>query len=134
MADFIRHGINGERIVMLDEGTSIRSYCYIMDATVAFFKILLSDSNGEVFNVGSGKEPITIRKLAELIHELCGIKALPQYKNKKIVEYVREAPKQVCPDITKIKTMFGYEPRINMKERLKRTINWNLAKLNKIPL
>ncbi|MEW6101873.1 MAG: NAD-dependent epimerase/dehydratase family protein [Candidatus Omnitrophota bacterium] len=131
MADFMRKGINHEPIAMLDEGKALRSYCYIEDATVAFFKVLLSDANGEVFNVGSDKEEVSIRQLAELVHDLCGIKIAPQFKVTEKLEYVKEAPGRVCPGIGKIRKNFGYEPRVSLKEGLLRTINWNLARLNK---
>ncbi len=132
MADFIRSGINHKPTEMLSEGLDTRSYCYISDATTAFWRILFSDQNGEAFNVASDKEEISIRDLAELVHELCGINVPvkgPGAESEKEIGFLKEAPKRVCPDITKIRKLFGYEPKVAIKEGLKRTINWNLAKL-----
>lgn len=134
MADFMRSGINNEPIEMLSEGKDTRSYCYISDATTAFWRVLFSDQNGEVFNIASDKEEISIKYLADLVHELCHINTpvkTPDTKSNKEVGFLKEAPHRVCPDITKIRKMFSYEPKVDIKEGLKRTINWNLAKLGK---
>lgn len=134
MADFMRSGINNKPIEMLSEGLNTRSYCYISDATTAFWRILFSGQNGEAFNVANDKEEISIRQLAELIHELCNINVPvkgPRAGPEKETGFLKEAPDRVCPDITKIRKMFGYEPKVDIKEGLKRTINWNLAKLGK---
>jgi len=134
MADFMRSGINNKPIEMLSEGMDTRSYCYISDATTAFWRVLFSDQNGEAFNIASDKEEISIKRLAELVHELCHIDIpvkTPDPKSEKEIGFLKEAPNRVCPDITKIRKMFGYEPKVDIKEGLKRTINWNLAKLGK---
>lgn len=134
MADFMRSGINHKPIEMLSDGLDTRAYCYISDATTAFWRILFSDQNGEAFNVGSDEEEISIRDLAELVHELCNINVpvkSPGPKLEKETGFLKDAPSRVCPDITKIRRAFGYEPKVDVREGLKKTINWNLAKLGK---
>lgn len=127
MADFIRSVLKGNAITMLGEGKSTRAYCYISDATVAFWKILLSDKNGEIYNVGSDREEISIRRMAEIMHEIVGIKEAPKSKKCQNMEYLKSAPSRVCPDITKIRSEFNFDPQILIKEGIKRTIDWNLA-------
>lgn len=124
MADFIRKGIQGTAIEMLTEGKDTRSYCYIEDATVAFFKVLLSEKNGEIFNVASNLEEVSIRDLAELVHKICKIDKNVKVK-KQNTKYLSDAPSRVMPDITKIKKMFGFKPKIRIEEGLRRTIEWN---------
>jgi len=132
MADFMRNALDGRVIEMLSEGLDTRSYCYISDATVAFWEVLLSDCEGEVFNVASDKEEISIRRLAELCHELAGIQSPPTVK-KRVGDapFLKGAPTRVLPDITKLRDTFGFEPQVNMREGLRRTINWNLALMGK---
>ena len=124
MADFIRSGIAGKPIEMLSEGLDTRSYCYITDATVAFFKLLLSSKNGEAFNVASDLEEVSIKDLAKLVHKICNIKK-PVKVSIKDVRFIKGAPNRVFPDITKLKKTFGFEPEVGIEEGLRRTIEWN---------
>lgn len=124
MADFIRSGFKGSPIEMMNEGKDTRSYCYIEDATVAFFKILLSDKNGEVFNVASDLEEVSIRDLAEFVHKICQIREPVRIK-KSDVKFIKDAPGRVFPDISKLKKTFDFKPRVHIGEGLKRTIDWN---------
>lgn len=124
MADFIRSGLEKKPIEMLSEGKDTRSYCYIEDATVAFFKILLSEKNGEIFNVASDLEEVSIRNLADLVHRICKISASVKVKNSNAL-FIKDAPGRVFPDITKLKKTFSFKPRIHIEEGLRRTIEWN---------
>jgi dTDP-glucose 4,6-dehydratase/UDP-glucuronate decarboxylase len=129
MTEFMRSGVENKPIAMLDKGESRRAYCYISDAAIAFWKILFSDYNGEPVNVGSDKEEVSIKQLAVLVHNLCGIKAPPTCKIEQEREYLKGAPKRVCPGITKTRALFGFDPEIGLREGLKRTIEWNKEKL-----
>lgn len=124
MADFIRSGLEGKPIEMLSEGLDTRSYCYIADATVAFFDILLSDRNGEAFNVASDLEEVSIADLARLVHKITGIESPVKIKSKDAA-FIRGAPHRVRPDITKLKKTFGFMPEIRIAEGMRRTIEWN---------
>jgi len=124
MADFMRSGLEGKPIEMLNEGLDTRSYCYISDATVAFFKILLSSKNGEVFNVASDLEEVSIRDLAKLVHKICKI-SQPVKVRKQDAKFIKDAPNRVFPDISKLKRTFNYKPKIRIDEGLRRTIDWN---------
>jgi len=112
---------------MLSEGKDTRSYCYISDATVAFWKILFSDANADPFNVASDLEEVSIRELAELVHEICGIQEPVRVKAGD-TGFLQGAPNRVRPDITKIRTRFGFAPNVRLKEGLTRAISWNRAR------
>ena len=124
MADFMRSGLQGKPIKMLSEGKDTRSYCYVADATVAFFKLLLSSKNGEVFNVASDLEEVSIRYLAELVHKICKVEKPVKVKIKN-EKFIKDAPNRVFPDISKLKKAFEFSPQINIEEGLRRTIEWN---------
>ncbi len=133
MADFMRLGIEGKPITMLTSGEDTRSYCYIADASVVFWKILFSNYNGEPFNVASDMEEVSIKELAELIHRICGIHApvgVPKIQNKDIA-FLSASPHRVKPDISKIRERFAFNPRIGLAEGMRRTINWNLLRMGK---
>ena len=131
MADFMRLGIGGTPIEMLSEGLDKRSYCYITDATVLFFRMLLSEYNGEAFNVANDSEEISIRDLAENIHKICGITSPVTVKKPEDTKFISDAPKRVLPDISKAKNLLGYKPEIGIYEGLKRTIEWNKSFFSK---
>lgn len=124
MADFIRSGLYGKPIEMLSKGLDTRSYCYIEDATVAFFQLLFSSKNGEAFNVASDLEEVSIFDLAKLVHKICNIKK-PVTIKKKEASFIQGAPNRVFPDISKLKKTFGYKPNVGIEEGLRRTIEWN---------
>jgi len=124
MADFIRQGLQGHPIEMVSAGRDSRSYCYIEDATVAFFQLLFSSKNGEAFNVASDAEEVSIRNLAQLVHKICHIKKPVRVKQKN-ARYIQGAPKRVMPDISKLRKSFGFTPEVGIEEGLKRTIEWN---------
>ena len=124
MAEFIKNGLEGKPIEMLNAGRDTRSYCYVSDATVAFFKILLSSKDGEPFNVASDLEEVSIKELAELVHKICNIKK-PVRVKKKGANFLKDAPNRVFPDITKLKKTFGYVPKVGIEKGLRRTIEWN---------
>ena len=124
MADFIRSGLEGKPIEMLSEGKDTRSYCYVADATVAFFQLLFSSKNGEVFNIASDLEEVSIKDLAGLVHKICSINE-PVKVLKKDVKFIKGAPNRVMPDISKLKKAFGFKPEVDIEEGLRRTIEWN---------
>ena len=64
-ASFIRNVVRGEPIVMNSDGTAKRSFCYISDATIGFFKVLLEGAEGNAYNVGNDESYMTIRQLAD---------------------------------------------------------------------
>lgn len=64
-ASFVRNVIRGEDLLMRSDGSAKRSFCYSVDATVAFFKVLLDGQEGHAYNVGNDGCYLTIRGLAE---------------------------------------------------------------------
>ena len=69
-SEFVKNIINDQDIVMKSDGIAKRAFCYIADATLAFFKILLDGNNGEAYNVANNNAVISIRDLANLLINL----------------------------------------------------------------
>lgn len=121
-ADFVSDIVHNRDIVMKSAGTDVRAFCYLADATVGFFKVLLEGTDGEAYNVGSAKET-SIRDLA---HELVGLfpeKKLQVVINESVVSqnYVRSSIRRSCPDISKMKSL-NWEPYYSVGEGFRRTI------------
>lgn len=121
--DFVNDALKGGPIVMYSQGKDTRSFCYISDAIVGLFKILLSDFNGEAFNIGRGGET-SVAELAETINELFDNKLKIIHKESHDPNYLKDNPQRRCPDLTKMKKLLNYEPKIDLKTGLKRIIEW----------
>lgn len=120
---FITHGLSGQFIPVHGNGLQTRTFCYITDAIVGFLKVLLSSKNGEIYNVGNGNEELGMEALANIIVEEIGDGAevrLIEYPD----SYPSDEPQRRCPDITKIHSQLGYEPTVNLREGIKRSIAW----------
>lgn len=131
MTDFMKTAIDGRTISMQSPGLDRRCYCYISDGIIAMFQVLLEGQAGEVFNVANNLEEITVLQMAQIIHEICGIKEPVSAPVQTEGAFIKDAPTRVFPDTSKLVAAFGYRPKISFREGLKRTINWNLAKLGR---
>jgi UDP-glucose 4-epimerase len=119
---FIRKAIDGESIPVFGDGHILRDFLYVDDLVDCFIQIAVhSASYGEVFNVGSGI-PINFIDLAKKIVEVAGSGkvAFTEFtKERKEVE-----PGDYYTDISKIKRMVGWSPRISLEEGLRKTIEF----------
>lgn len=123
LAHFLRQALYENNIVMLDDGSKIRTFCYIADCVLMLLYIMIYGKNF-VYNVG-GKDSISIRTLAEEICLLTGSTLSGEIANKENLKDVKVSPKMVKLDITKVLTEFPIPPFKSFREGLSRTIEWN---------
>lgn len=69
-ADFVSNAVYGRNIIIKSDGSAMRSFCYISDAVLAYFKVLLDAPRGEAYNVGNDTANISITDLAKLVVRL----------------------------------------------------------------
>jgi dTDP-glucose 4,6-dehydratase len=123
LPNFMVQALRGEDITVYGNGTQTRSFCYVDDLIEGIKKLLYSDE-AEPVNLGNPEE-ITILNFAKEIIKLTGSKsriifsALPE-----------NDPKVRQPDITKAKTILGWEPRVSRQEGLRRTLQYFKKKLS----
>ena len=103
-----------------------RAFCYVSDAvsaTVAAMREPAAD--GSTINIGNDREEITIGELAERLLRCAGIEATisPQ-------KAASDPVKRRCPDLTRARTLLGYEPRVMLDEGLERTLAWYAPRLD----
>ncbi|MFB3883681.1 MAG: GDP-mannose 4,6-dehydratase [Thermodesulfobacteriota bacterium] len=119
---FVRKAIDNEVIPVFGDGRILRDYLYVDDAVDCFLQVAASDpAYGEVFNVGTGI-PISFIDLAKKILEIAGTGkvALTEFtQERKEVE-----PGDYYTDISKIKRLVGWEPKIGLEEGLRETIDF----------
>lgn len=117
--NFIDQAINNKPITIYGDGKQTRSFCYIDDMIEGIRKTMFSGSSkGQVINIGNPIE-LTILEIANTI------KAMTNSKSQIIFEeFPQDDPKQRKPDITKVKALLNWEPKIGLKDGLKKTIDY----------
>jgi len=114
---FMDQALKGERITIFGDGSQTRSFCYVSDLVDGLYRLLLSTEVYPV-NLGNPRE-MTILEFAREIEVLTGTKAgmvfhaLPE-----------DDPKQRQPDITKAKTLLGWEPVVTLEEGMRNTVEY----------
>jgi dTDP-glucose 4,6-dehydratase len=117
VSNFINQGLRGEPITVYGDGTQTRSFCYVDDLVDGIFRLLMSDEP-EPTNVGNPNET-TIGQFAEEVAELLGIEDNVVYE-----PLPADDPKVRQPDITKARDVLGWEPKVDRKEGLRRTVEY----------
>jgi UDP-glucose 4-epimerase len=119
---FIRKAIDGEMIPVFGDGRIIRDFLHVDDLVECLLTVASSDkAYGEVFNVGTGI-PTSFLELAKVIVEVAkaGSYGCTEFtQERKEVE-----PGDYYTDISKIKGMLGWEPRVSLREGLESTIRF----------
>jgi nucleoside-diphosphate-sugar epimerase len=122
-SDFVADVVHNRNIVMKSDGSAIRPYCYLSDAAVAFFTLLLKGENGEAYNMGNDRAEISVLELAETLVRLFpekNLKVIHQMKDRGS-SYLQSPIARNCPNISKIRTL-GWKPEVSIPEGFKRTI------------
>lgn len=118
VTNFVCQALRGKPLTLYGEGTQTRSFCYVSDLVEGFHRLLLSDESDPV-NLGTPEE-YTVRDVAEMILELTA-------SNSEIVcvsQPFDDDPRQRKPDITKARRVLGWEPAVDFKDGLRRTIEY----------
>ncbi|HNB08413.1 MAG TPA: NAD-dependent epimerase/dehydratase family protein [bacterium] len=121
-ADLVSDIVNGKNIVLSSSGAATRSFCYLRDAIIGFFTVMLHGKTTEAYNVGNPECEISIRGLAEKLVTL-----FPEKKLSVVLDippqngYIPSAVQRSVPDITKIKSL-GWQPTTTVEEGFTRTI------------
>ena len=127
VSNFIVQALRGQDITIYGNGEQTRSFCFVDDLIEGFIKLMESPKGvtGPV-NIGNPGE-FTIRELAEIVIEMTGAKSrlaarpLPQ-----------DDPRQRRPDITLAKNLLGWEPKINLRAGLVKTIAYYETELQRL--
>jgi len=117
VSEFIRRALNGEPIQIFGDGSQTRSMCYVDDTVEGIWRVSQGEGlNGGVFNVGNPDER-TVLELASLVVEYTGGKASIKHLPPR-----DEDPQRRCPDISRMRELAQWEPKIDLREGVQRTI------------
>jgi UDP-glucuronate decarboxylase len=118
VSNFILQALRGEPITIYGDGSYTRSFQYVNDLVEGMVRMMESDGFVGPVNVGNPGE-FTIKELADLVIELTGSSS--HIKN---LDPVKDDPKQRKPDIALAKEKLNWEPTIQLRDGLKKTIEY----------
>ena len=117
LPNFVHQALTGQPITVYGDGKQTRSFCYVSDLIEGIYRLMQSEEH-EPVNIGNPQE-ISILEFAERIRSLLGanveivFKPLPQ-----------DDPKQRCPDISKAHRLLNWQPKVNLEEGLRLTLEF----------
>jgi dTDP-glucose 4,6-dehydratase len=112
---FMGQALRGEDVTVFGDGSQTRSLCFVSDLVDGVYRLMFSDTSDPV-NVGNPRE-LTIRELAERIIALAGSRSRIVQRPLPV-----DDPKVRQPDITRARTLLGWEPKVTLEEGLPRTL------------
>ena len=117
--NFVGQALHQEPLTVYGDGSQTRSFCYVTDLVEGITRLLKSNEHNPT-NIGNPRE-MTILEFAEAVNRIsgnpAGIKFVPEGRT-------QGDPQQRRPDITKAKTLLGWEPTVDLEDGLRRTIEY----------
>jgi dTDP-glucose 4,6-dehydratase len=114
---FIGQALSGQPLTIFGDGSQTRSFCYVSDLIDGIYRLAMSDFH-EPVNIGNPRE-MTIKQFAEEILRITGAKSEIEYRPLPV-----DDPKVRQPDITRAKTILGWEPRVEFDEGIRKTVEY----------
>ena len=109
--------LRGEALTVYGDGSQTRSFCYVSDLVEGIYRLLLKDYS-EPVNLGNPNE-VSILDFAKEILELSGSKSQLDFK-----PLPQDDPKVRKPDITRARTLLGWEPTVDRHEGMRQTLEY----------
>ncbi|MBI4263954.1 MAG: SDR family oxidoreductase [Acidobacteria bacterium] len=114
---FMSQALRNEDVTVFGDGTQTRSFCYVTDLVDGVLRLMASDITDPV-NIGNPDE-VTIEEIARTIIRLTGSRSRIVYRPLPV-----DDPKQRRPDITRARTLLGWEPMVGLEEGLLKTVDY----------
>jgi dTDP-glucose 4,6-dehydratase len=115
--NFMKQAFRGEDLTVYGDGTQTRSFCYVSDEVEGFLRLSKCDEHFPV-NIGNPEE-FTIIDCAHRVITIIGSNSRIRYE-----KLPQDDPKQRRPDITKAKTLLGWEPKISLETGLRLSLDY----------
>ena len=117
VSNFIVQALKREPLTIYGDGSQTRSFCFVDDEVRGLIALLDSDENNPV-NIGNPNE-FTILELAEIVLEVTGSSSAIERH-----PLPTDDPTQRKPDITRAREILGWEPQIQLREGVERTVDY----------
>src|SRR6476646_1265276 len=115
--NFMKQAIRGEDLTVYGDGNQTRSFCYVSDEVDGFMRLAKSNEAGPV-NIGNPHE-FTILECAKMVLKVVGSKSKIRYE-----ALPQDDPKQRRPDISKARELLGWEPKIDLENGLRLSLDY----------
>ena len=119
---FMSQALRNEDVTVFGDGSQTRSFCYVSDLVDGIIRLMLSKENMPT-NIGNPAE-MTIKQIAETIIDMTGSTSKIIYQ-----PLPEDDPKVRRPDITRARTLLGWEPKVDLREGLTKTIEYFRTKV-----
>jgi dTDP-glucose 4,6-dehydratase len=119
---FMSQALRGEDVTIFGSGRQTRSFCYVSDLVEGIVRLMESKENDPV-NIGNPHE-MTIEDIARTIIRMTGSKSQIVYR-----PLPEDDPKVRQPDITRARTILGWEPKISLEQGLTKTLEYFRGKV-----
>lgn len=117
VSNFVVQALAGQPITVYGDGGQTRSFCYVSDLIEGIYRLYHSD-RAEPTNIGNPVE-FTVLQLAELVREMTGARSSIRF-----APLPEDDPKVRRPDITVARQVLGWEPTVDLRAGLERTIEY----------
>jgi dTDP-glucose 4,6-dehydratase len=117
VSNFLIQGLAGIPLTVYGDGSQTRSFCYVSDLVDGLYRLLLSDET-EPVNIGNPTE-FTIRELVVAVERVIGRPLMVTYQ-----PLPTDDPRVRQPDITKARTLLGWEPKVNLETGLRQSVEY----------
>lgn len=119
---FMSQALRNEDVTVFGDGSQTRSFCYVSDLVDGIIRMMESSENSPI-NIGNPAE-MTIKQIAETIIEMTGSTSRIIYQ-----PLPEDDPKVRKPDITRARTLLHWEPKVDLREGLTKTIEYFRTKV-----
>jgi UDP-glucuronate decarboxylase len=121
-ADFVRDILTGGPLKILGDGLARRCFCYLADATAAFFTVLLRGTDGEAYNVSNPDQECSVAELATRLEAAFADEGITlEFRSREAGEYLPSPLSVSRPDISKIGAL-GWSPETDIESGFLRTV------------
>ena len=117
ISNFMMQALRGEPITIYGDGSQTRSFCYVDDLIEGILRLSRSNEHMPV-NIGNPEE-YTILECAQAVLEATGSKSELRFS-----ALPGDDPTRRCPDITRARTLLGWEPRVGLKQGLANSLDF----------
>jgi len=117
ISNFMKQALRGEDLTVYGNGQQTRSFCYVSDE-IAGILALAKSSEHEPVNIGNPDE-FTILQCANLVLQVTGSTSRIRFE-----PLPQDDPRQRRPDITRARQLLGWQPKINLREGLQRSLEY----------
>jgi dTDP-glucose 4,6-dehydratase len=119
---FMSQALRGDDVTIFGDGSQTRSFCFVSDLVAGLLKLMAAATN-EPVNIGNPHE-VSIAEIAQTIIRLVNSRSRLVYQPLPV-----DDPKQRRPDITRARTLLGWEPQVGLEEGLLMTVDYFKSKL-----